>query len=449
MNVLFLAYYFPPDSSSGSFRPLFFANHLATAGVGVHVLTVKVEDYLAEQSLDHKLSDKLHRGVEISRCSVWRPREALIALRNRLKGKMGGSPHNTATFPSPAGTSTASRWQTLKDSFTDLLVTPDPHVGWLPDCVKRGKVIIAENRPDIIYATASPWSGLLAGMLLKKTTGVPLVLDFRDPWTSNPSFKRRGRFFQAIDCRLEKLVVNAADGIIANTPTLRDDFLSKFPEVRENQVITITNGFEEYLPLAKQPPDQPLTITHTGALYFSRNPAPLLEAVKQLIENGQIASDEIRLNFIGGIEVKDETLAELLTHETLRQVISVAPRVSYDESQHYAREADLLLLVQPDFPLQIPRKLYEYMAVRKPMFCIAEPASATGRLVRDNRLGAVCNNTVHEIESSLRELICAWRNGNLKSFTDDRCDKFRNRELTSHLHDFMVGVCDRQSAGRP
>jgi len=58
VNVLFLAYYFPPDLSSGSFRPFFFANHLSESGVGVHVLTANGEDFLLEQSLDSLFLDQ-------------------------------------------------------------------------------------------------------------------------------------------------------------------------------------------------------------------------------------------------------------------------------------------------------------------------------------------------------------------------------------------------------
>ena len=445
MNVLFLAYYFPPDSSSGSFRPFFFANHLAESGVGVHVLTAKVEDFLPEQSLDPSLSDKLNQAVEVTRCSVWRPREALISLRNRFSGTTDSGSQNKVPGTSSAGSSSASLWQNCKDTITDLLATPDPHVGWIYDCVKRGKALIAAKRPDVIYATASPWSGLLAGMLLKKATGVPLILDFRDPWASNPNFSRRGRFARSIDVRLEKMVIEAADGIIANTPTLKDDFLTKYPKLDKNRVISITNGFEEYIETSPRRLDQPLTITHTGALYFSRNPVPLLKAVKLVIEQGLIASNEFRLQFIGGIDAQDAKVSDLLADEVVRQVATIVPRVSYDESQRYACEADVLLLVQPDFPLQIPRKLYEYMAVRKPMLCIAEPASATGVLVRDNRLGAICHNTVAEIEAALREIITAWKDGSFQTFSDDRCDKFRNCDLTAQLLDLMAKVTNQKA----
>ena len=450
MNVLFLAYYFPPDSSSGSFRPFFFANHLAKSGVGVHVLTAKVEDFLPEQPLDSSLSDKLNPSVEVTRCSVWRPREAVISLRNRFSEKTDNNDLQRkipdTTLSCPAST---SLWQICKDTITDFLATPDPHVGWIFDCVKHGKAFIAAKRPDVIYATASPWSGLLAGMLLKKATGVPLILDFRDPWASNPNFSRRGRLFRAIDVRLEKMVVEAADGLIANTPTLRDDFLVKYPKLDKNRVISITNGFEEYIEIPQRRLDQPLTITHTGALYFSRNPAPLLEAVKRVIEQGMIAPSEFRLQFIGGIDAQDAKVSTLLADGTVRQVVTIVPRVSYDDSQRYVCEADVLLLVQPDFPLQIPRKLYEYMAVRKPMLCIAEPASATGVLVRDNLLGTICNNTVAEIEAVLCEIITTWKSGSLKLFTDDRCDRFLNSDLTAQLLDLMLKVTNQYSVPHP
>ena len=49
LQILLLAYYFPPDSSSGSLRPLFLANHLREMGANVTILSAMVEDYLHEQ----------------------------------------------------------------------------------------------------------------------------------------------------------------------------------------------------------------------------------------------------------------------------------------------------------------------------------------------------------------------------------------------------------------
>lgn len=441
MRVLIIAFNFPPESGSGSFRPLFFANHLVDMGVDVHVLTARVEDYLG-RSIDWKLCERCHEGVGITRCSVHRPQEWLLNLRTRIfsscSGKGGGvrdatAPlHSSATRPGP--------WQSFKDHVTDLLATPDPQIGWLPDCLKQGRRIIAQKRPDLIFATGGPWSSLVAGMLLKKATGVPLVLDFRDPWTSNPGFSRRARLFRGISRRLEAMVVRRCDGIVANTDPLRENFLKKYPFLKRERIVTLTNGFEEYLPQAARPAGQPFTIVHTGELYLSRNPVPLLQAVKTVVESGVGKVDELRLQLVGGIDDSSGKVGALLQSDTLKKVVTVLPRVAYHEAQRYAMEADLLLLIQPDFPLQVPRKLYEYMALRKPVFCVAEAESATGMLVSDHGLGTVSGNNLEELVATLSELLCAWRAERSPLFRGASCDRFTNLEITRELYRFFVSV---------
>jgi glycosyl transferase family 4/glycosyl transferase family 1 len=447
MNILFLAYYFPPDSSSGAFRPLFFANNLVELGAQVHILTACVEDYLPAQCVDAKLLDKMHSTVRISRCRVWRPREGLISLRNRMIGKYPASSPTPPAASLPA--TTKSRWQTVKDVITEIVATPDPHIGWLPHCIRLGTSIIAEKRPDAIYATGSPWSGLLAGALLKKFTGVPLVLDFRDPWTSNPTRVSSCRILRILNEKLERAAVRAADGIIANTSTLRDDFLSKYPFLDARRIITITNGFEEPPLNVRRGKNACLNIVHSGELYLSRNPVPLLTAVGRIVDQGHITPAEIRIHFVGGNTFEGSELAQLLSSEPLRDIVRTTPRVSYDEAREISGGADVLLLVQPDLPLQVPRKLYEYMALRKPILCVAEPEGATGRLVRENDLGYVCNNSVHEIESTLLRLITDWKQGTLEDIADGRCDRFRNRELSKELHSFIEGLVNGMERACP
>ena len=445
MNVLFIAYYFPPDSSSGAFRPMFFANNLVDFGVHVHVLTARSDDYLPDQSVDRSLLDRVHGSVQITCCPVWRPREALISLRNKLVSL--GGPDSRTTSSVPGEGKRQSRWQKIKDAFTDLMATPDPHIGWLPGCVKRGKAIIAERRPDIIYATGSPWSGLLAGVLLKKITGVPLVLDFRDPWTSNSAHAGFIPLLQVIHEKLECAALRAADGVIANTSTLRDDFLSKYPFMAEDRIITITNGFEEHLVSERSAPRTYMQIAHTGDLYLSRNPTPILTAIKNLVVRGVVAPSEIRLQFVGGITFNDQGVLDLLAGDALQQIVQLSPRVSYSEAQKYAADSDVLLLIQPDLPLQVPRKLYEYMAFCKPILCIAEAGGATGQIVGENDLGFVCGNNQEEIEATLMIIISAWRAKRLPVIAEGRCEQFRNISIAKTFHRFISEIADREGAG--
>lgn len=326
-----------------------------------------------------------------------------------------------------------ARWnQAAKDFSENIFATPDHHAGWIASCVRQGFVIIRDQRPDIILATGGPWSGLLAGYILKRLTGVPLALDFRDPWVAFSDPYRRG-IFRWIDNWLERRVVSNADLLIANTEPLKQDFLRRYVNLSPEQVVTITNGFEDFIAESSRRENSALTLTHTGTLYLSRNPRPLLEAVQNLIEGGRIDPMEIKLRFVGGIELNDPSVAQILRSPSLASSIEVTPRVTYAESLQAMRESDMLILIQPGFPLQVPRKFYDYMAARRPVLCIAEPGSATWSLVERYALGRTCENDASQLEAILLEIHREWQSGRLESPAGDQFEPFRNLNLTMRL----------------
>ena len=438
MNVFMIAYYFPPESGSGSLRPLFFANHLADSGDDVHVFTAKVEDYLYDQTQDADLVEQIHPKVKITHCSVFRPREALFKLRKMFsfRATVLASKNSHATFSSNSIKPTI--YQRFKDIIIDLLATPDRHAGWIFDCLRRVKIEINKRRPDIIYTTGGPWSSLISGVLLKIISRVPVILDFRDPWISNPVEKQRSPLTRSINKHLEKFVVQYADGIVANTEGLRNDFISRYPRLNPNQIITITNGFEEYLPISDTTEKHPFTIVYTGSLYSTRNPLQLIKAINGLINNRLIHPSDLKLKIVGGeIDITNNEIAEMLSLKPLQKIIEIIPRVPYKLVPDFLRNADILLLIQPDFPLQIPRKVYEYISARKPILCISERDSSTGALIRDYNLGIVCENTVVEIENAIKKIFLSWENGDLSSSVSNNYDNFKNSELTYRLRTFI------------
>ena len=96
-------------------------------------------------------------------------------------------------------------------------------------------------------------------------------------------------------------------------------------------------------------------------------------------------------------------------------------------------ESDVLLLIQPNFPLQVPRKLYEYMAARRPVLCIAEPEGATARMVREYDLGWVVQNDYHEIIKVLKEIYGKWRDLRLVPLEEEKLEPFLNLNLAIQL----------------
>ncbi len=439
-RVLLLAYYFPPDSSSGALRPLFFANHLQEMGINVTVLTACEENFLPEQPKDPGLCSRLHKDVKIVRAKVRRPREFVLSLRDNLRIfkknenvdelKLKDGCSKPANYPKGTKKSFA---QNLKDLITDLLASPDPHVGWIWDAVKQGRKIIKRDKISVILATGSPWSCMIAGVLLRNRN-IPLVLDFRDPWVANPGFVQRGNSAAFLEKHMERLVVAKANAIVANTEELRDNFLQRFSFLKPEKVYTISNGFENFF-ASDVPVNKRFTVVHAGALYFSRTPLPLLEALYALLKEDKIPRDRIRLFLVGGISVEDEKLKELLHTSELKEVVQLIPRLPYREAMEFQLQSDVLLLIQPGFPLQVPRKLYEYMAMKRPVLALTEQHGATARIVRECKMGRVVENTSEHIQPVLYEMYTSWMDNCDKNILSmGSVSKYKNSNLTKKLY---------------
>src|SRR5256885_694247 len=229
VNILVFAYVFPPDAGSGTCRTLYFANEWARVGDRVTVVTVKEDCFLSTALVDRGLCKEVHPSIRVVRASAVRPLQKLLEIRSAFHRK---DSRLQETYPGrssepESSTRTHGMLRQVKDTITDLLSCPDEHIGWAPDAVRRGYEITKANPVDCIYATGGPWSGLLAATVLHKLRRIPLVLDFRDPWASNPNLSAKSRLSRSVQARMESVCVRSAKMVIANTEELRQDFAKR------------------------------------------------------------------------------------------------------------------------------------------------------------------------------------------------------------------------------
>ncbi|MCG8567274.1 MAG: glycosyltransferase family 4 protein [Desulfobacterales bacterium] len=446
MKILMLAYYFPPDSSSGSLRPLYFADYFQSRGDRVDLITARVGDFLPDQNVDWEL---VPRGIRIHRSRVFRPREFLIHLKQKITSRSrGGQGQKHGGKDSPQQPSKETGFTRFKDMITTMLASPDPQAGWLLPAFFKGLQVVAENRPHVIYATGGPWTGLLAAALLKIKTQIPLVLDFRDPWTRNPPFAKRPGWIRQLEKRMEKFAVSRADLIVANTHELGLDFMERF-DLDGDRVVTVSNGYARSHGDRGSHGSDPgvFELTHAGSLYFSRNPKNLLKAVLELVEEGRITDKNFRLNFVGGISIDDPELDGLLAQPSLNGILNITPRLPLAEAMAYQRNSDVQFLIQLDFPLQVPRKLYDAMPAGRPVLAITEANGATARVVRETGMGRVVENHVEGIKAGLLELIDLWEKGQLNEMDGLAIEAYENRALCRTMRSHLGALCSshRQS----
>lgn len=456
MKVLVLAYHFPPCASSGTYRSLHLVNALARAGHEVTVLTAAEADHRPDCPSDPALLATIQPGVDVVRSPVPLLKDWPLALRNRLWRRRpgagapaggGGGVGGGLGGGISGGRRRARPWSAFKDLVTGCMEVPDLEVGWLPGAVRRGLARIRAGGCDVIYASGSPWTAFVIGTSLKRRTGVPLVVDFRDPWVSNPMFRRKTGTERRLGAWLERRVVRTADRVVCNTEPLRRDFRTRFPGLPEGRCVTITNGFDAYVPAVGR--GERLTITHAGGMYWPRSPKGLLQAVADLIEAGRVPADGIRIRLVGELTFGDAETAALADRAVAEGWLQLTDRVPNAEVGAILQASDVLCLIQHGYPLQVPRKLFDYLAFGKPLLAIVDGEGATEDLVRGHGLGAVVRDRRQEIGREVARLFADWEKGVLAGPRKEQCDPFLSDRIASRLIQVLADVARGETTGPP
>lgn len=462
-TVLMVAYYFPPVAASGAMRPLGFVRYLERYGWRPRVLTVEPASHNSSLRLDDKVASRIPRNVLVDRVPDRNLAEWLVKLKGRLLVLAGlGRPSDLPKAgPSDNGQSggtaikpdlPASLRRTLVDMFFGF---PDERRFWAKPAIRLATELRKTGTPDLVYATAPPWTSLVVGVSLAKEIGVPFVADFRDPWTdiqpcspySSPLLVRRAE-------RLEETICSSAARIITTTEELRDRFRSKYPHIGE-KCLTISNGFdsETDLPLEQiagvadhlgSPGGDCVELWHFGTMYSNRNPARLFQAVYELNCDQQLSPTQMKIHLVGGWEIQGYQCLRLAENLEKLGFLIRQPRIPHRECLAAMAGAKALLVLQPDFPFSIPAKLYEYVAVGRPIVVIGGEG-ATASLVSRHGFGVCCRNEVPHI----KKLITGLTAGTLVLQRPCRSemDRFEYKTLTHKLAETFDDVCNVHKNG--
>lgn len=403
-KVLMIAYDYPPLGGGGVFRTLKFTKYLPQFGFKPYVLTVKNAMHPIR---DPSLLEEISPQARIFRT---------FSLEHKI----------------------------LRMSFRALKINPkwifipDMNIGWLPFAVRRGEKIIKEENIDVIYATAPVYTSLLIGYLLKKKTGKPLVVDFRDPWTQNVFIEFPSRFHRKIEEKMEEKVLEFADHVIANTEFMALKFIDKYPFIKD-KCTTITNGFdaEDFKGLKKKGRGEKFTITHVGSIYGLITPKYWFLALKELIEEKTELRNAVQVFFIGPLGRYARKLVEELGVENVVKLVGYVP---HKESLKLMVESDVLLLImgpeeaerEEKGALRVPGKIYEYLAAKKMILALI-PKGATADLITSTKSGVIVPpKDVNAVKQALFKLFQRWQKGTLGE-VKSRIGNYDRKVLTKKL----------------
>jgi len=302
------------------------------------------------------------------------------------------------------------------DHVMDWFLVPDHYSGWILTTLPLILLERFRGKVDAIFATAPPWSGLITASLAGRILGIPVYLDYRDPWTFNPYWKakhhRASRF-------LERWTLGTGKATIVNTVSMEKEFLRQYPRLR-GRIFTVYNGYEEETRLemerlrrkAQVPDEAEFVVSHVGVLYRDRMPQHLARTLAAVSASWE-GRRRIVFKFVGPVmdpAVLHREFAKFGQSHALRFTSEVAVQIARQEEAN----ADVLLLLYPGSLLQVPAKVFEYAFAGNPILGVADDGSETADLMRRHRLGALFNGTeppevirsfLQEKERSPREII--------------------------------------------
>ncbi|MCL6466127.1 MAG: glycosyltransferase [candidate division WOR-3 bacterium] len=413
-RVLFIAYYTPPLGLSGVMRVTKLAKFLPEFGWEVLLLTVKDVAYYA---YDPELVADLRRA-KVFRTESLDPNRLLRVLGVRqIKGGSGET------------------GQTLKGTiegapaFFRRFFFPDSKVGWLPFAVRTGKKVIARFNPQVIFASAPPWTALMVGEKLSRLSGLPFVADFRDPWPGGfeePPLGQKKRLL-----RLRERILQQAKLVLAvNQGTAR--LVGEMVEVLEN-------GFDPEEFNVEPEQLEGFSILYAGNLWHQEK--VLSDVVQALVE-----IPDARLYIAGG--VSEEIGRRFRTNPQVR-FFGV---VSHQRTMSLMKGAQVLLyLGKPGQPVGL--KLYEYLGSGKPIVVWADEDSEPAQIVREAGQGFICQDRQGFVAvlKEIREkgvgtpVVRALGDVPLQG----EVDRYNRRFQAKRLADYFGRLLDGRIAARP
>ncbi|MGH1362021.1 MAG: glycosyltransferase family 4 protein [Calditrichia bacterium] len=425
-RLLMITTNYPPSASIGTQRVLRICKYLDPKTWDISILTLKEKYYPGDGTVSTEGREFLNR-LTVYRTGKMDLVFFLINLRDKLRGKTknssGGAAkpkvHNRAQQNLKEGKK-IGLWQRMKDIFTDLMQFPDKNMNWFPLAVWRGWRVIRKQKIDVIYSSSPPHSLHVISATLKMITGKKLVVDFRDPWARSP-WHDEERDLNGFEkwkhnriIGLERWVVKKADEVILITKEMCDDYVAHYPEMDAGKFKLFYNGYdpenvELMAPDVKlngngKSEDAPVTFLHAGSLYRYRNPMPILQAVKNLLNRGEIDRDKIRFHFIGGITSDQIHIKDWVVEQEIDDIVKFVPPVSYKEAIAHMAKSEVLIILQPVTKLQLPGKFYDYLCLQKPILAVGETGGATNTAVGERFGKFVDYNRVGEIEEGIRLL---------------------------------------------
>jgi len=425
-RVLIITYYWPPSGGAGVQRWLKFAKYLRNFGWEPVIYTPENPEY---PEADESLFKDIPAGIEVIKRPIWEPYNAYKRFIGQKKEEKIQAGFLSVKKKNPL-IENISVW------IRGNLFIPDARKFWIKPSIRFLLKYLAEYPVDAIVSTGPPHSMHLIALGLKNKLNIPWLADFRDPWTGI-DFYHQLRLTNQADKKhhcLEKEVLSNADRVTIVSWNWALDFNQLFPRHYD----VITNGYDpDDFIIPDQKVAKTFELTHIGSLNKDRNPELLWKVLAEICSENASFRDDLKLRFIGKCDV---SLFQYLEKDQLLSRTEKVEYMPHDEVLKESAGSQVLLLLLNNAPNVmgiVPGKLFEYLATRRPVFCVGPTDGDSARIIREARAGITCNfDDKTSMKNALLELYGRYKQGSLQN-QEGEIDSFSRKALTEKISSLL------------
>ncbi len=425
-RLLLVTYHFPPDSAIGARRWEKMAQYVAERGWGLDVITrempvteqafarlqalpagvkiysLPVEPLQVQQWEDglsrfvRSVRDRKTTGGPIAEASI---SKAVVAGSLVTEKKTAASPAVPALFNRES-----VRWGGSVRNLLRAYWATVEHAQFLPwgkRALQLAKQITHAGNHLAVISSGPPHMMHDVARRISVATGVPFVMDMRDPWSLNEQIVDHlaSPMWYRIAERFERKAVKQASLVVANTELARRGLVNAYPD-REGDIITIMNGADED-PIPPSRRGGKFVIAHAGTIYLDRDPRALFQASARLIADLNLTPDDFGLEFIGSFESGGYPIHDVIRQEGLERYVTVGASRPHAQAMEFMANATMNVAMSGSNVTAIPAKTFECVRFEAWLLALSEPHSATALLLNGTDADVVGPTDVNGIADVL------------------------------------------------
>jgi hypothetical protein len=355
-TVVIVSPYFPPSTLAGVHRARHLAKHLPAVGWTPIVLCVDETDH--EQILDPALASLVPNTVDVVK---------VCAINARWSRPIG------------VGDISIRAWFRLRAALFRLIET---------------------RNVAAVLITGSPFYPMLFAPSIKRKYGVPVILDFQDPWVSTwgasqPPLSKSG-LAHRLAVALEPYALRAADFVTSVSETQNVEMARRYQWLDKSRMAAIPIGGDpdDFASIsattsrecADDLDPRFINLSYVGT--FLPRSASLIKVLFRAFARLRLVQPalgaRIRLNFIGTSNQPVESAPMRVLPIALAEgvgdaVHEISQRLPYLRALSIVAKSDGLLLIGSDEPHYTASKIYPALLSGRPFLSLFHSASSAHR----------------------------------------------------------------------